>query len=479
MKVVQAKAVALILGPAGVGLFGMYQSILNLARSVAGLGINSSGVRQIAEAAGTGDATRVASTVTTLRRFALALSALGGLGLAALSKPVARLTFGNDEHASGIALLSLGLVFTVVADAQGTVLQGMRRIYNLAAMNILAAIFGAVITVPVIYFWGSRGIVISLVAAAMVANATAWWYARKVQVLRVEAGWHQVFAEVSALTKLGIVLLSSGLMATGAAYLIRAIVLRKLGVEAAGFYQAAWSIAGLYVNFILQAMAVDFYPRLTAVEKDRTVCNRLVNEQAEVGILLAGPGILATLTFAPLVISLLYSAKFGPAIELLRWNCLGMLLRVASWPLGYLMLARNTRGLYFCTALAVHVANLVAVWFLTPIVGLKGTGLAVFASSAVDWILMVVVALRINGFQWSVANKKIGLLFGPLVVLVFAGGYFLPRPVVLALGTLATGVTCVYSAKVLCTLVPVNRFPKFIQVMLVRLRLVPAPVVSD
>ena len=46
---------AMLLGPAGFGLFGLYGSIANLTQSLAGMGINSSGVRQIAEAVGSGD----------------------------------------------------------------------------------------------------------------------------------------------------------------------------------------------------------------------------------------------------------------------------------------------------------------------------------------------------------------------------------------------------------------------------------------
>ena len=47
-------------GPAGFGLFGLYGSIAVLTQSIAGMGINSSGVRQIAEAVGSGDKARIA-----------------------------------------------------------------------------------------------------------------------------------------------------------------------------------------------------------------------------------------------------------------------------------------------------------------------------------------------------------------------------------------------------------------------------------
>src|SRR2546427_6401193 len=44
VNVVRAKAMALLIGPAGVGLVGLHISILNLTLSVAGMGLNQSGV---------------------------------------------------------------------------------------------------------------------------------------------------------------------------------------------------------------------------------------------------------------------------------------------------------------------------------------------------------------------------------------------------------------------------------------------------
>src|SRR5204863_3511868 len=126
--IVRVKAMAVLLGPAGVGLFGLYNSIADLTRNVAAMGINSSGVRQIAEAVGTGDAVRIARTITVLRRTTIVLGVIGAALLAIFSKPVATLTFGTDQHAYGVALLSLVVLFRLVADGQGSLIQGMRRI---------------------------------------------------------------------------------------------------------------------------------------------------------------------------------------------------------------------------------------------------------------------------------------------------------------------------------------------------------------
>ena len=79
--IVRTKAMAVLLGPAGFGLFGLYGSIVTLAQTLGGMGINSSGVRQIAEAVSTDDVECVAKTTLVLRKISIALGVLGTLVL--------------------------------------------------------------------------------------------------------------------------------------------------------------------------------------------------------------------------------------------------------------------------------------------------------------------------------------------------------------------------------------------------------------
>ena len=96
--IVRTKVFAVLLGPAGFGLMGLYGSIVDLAQSIAGMGVNSSGVRQIAESVGTGDEERIARTVVVLRKTSIALGLLGAIFLVIFSKQVSNITFGSYQH---------------------------------------------------------------------------------------------------------------------------------------------------------------------------------------------------------------------------------------------------------------------------------------------------------------------------------------------------------------------------------------------
>jgi PST family polysaccharide transporter len=299
----------------------------------------------------------------------------------------------------------------------------------------------------------------ALVGIAVAGLITSWWYSRKVEIEPPSMTLSLVRQEASGLLKLGFAFMVSGFLMMGAAYAVRTMVLRMVGLEAAGFYSAAWTLGGLYVGFILQAMGADFYPRLTAVARDNTECNRLVNEQAQISLLLAGPGVIATLTFAPVVIALFYSTKFNATVEILRWICLGMTLRVITWPMGFIILAKGASKYFLWTEIAWTVVNVGLSWVCLKSFGLNGAGIAFFGSYVFHGLMIYPIVRRLSGFRWSSANRKTGLLCLTLAALVFCGFYILSPLLAVGLGILVVILISAYSIRILINLVPSDRIP--------------------
>lgn len=457
---IRNKTMAVWLGPAGLGLMGLYGSIADLAQSIAGMGINASGVRQIAEAAGTGDTERIARAAVVLRRTAVLLGVLGAIALIALSRPVSTLTFGAERHAGSIKLLSATVLFSCLSGGQAALLQGMRRITDLIKMGMLGAASGTTISVLIIYFFRESGIVPSLICGAATSLIASWWYSRKLPIQMPSMNLAQVGHEAAELLKLGFALMASGLMMTGASYAIRVFVLRKLGLEAAGFYQSAWTLSGVYVGVILGAMGTDFYPRLTAAARDNSTCNRLVNEQTHVGILLAAPGVVATLTLAPLVITLLYSAKFQQAVEVLRWLCLGVALRVISWPMGFIIIAKGARNLLFWSELGWTVVYIAVSWVCITVFALNGVGIAFFGSYIFHVLMVYVIVRRLTGFQYSADNVQTSLLLISIIAVVFCGFYLLSYSAAMGVGILGLTATTIFSIRKILSLVGPTALPR-------------------
>jgi PST family polysaccharide transporter len=347
----------------------------------------------------------------------------------------------------------------------------MRRISDLARIGVLAVVLGTAVTLALIYVFREDGVVPSLVSVAAITLAISWWYRRKIHIPAVPLTAPEVREEAGALLKLGSVFMASAVLSTGSAYAIRILVRNNIGLDAAGLYQSAWSIGGLYIGFILQAMGSDFYPRLTAVANDNTECNRLVNEQAQIGLLLAGPGVIATLTFAPFVIALFYAATFAAAVEPLRWICLGMALRVIAWPMAYIVVAKGARSIFFWVEVAAAVVHVGLAFMLVGRFGLAGATMAFFGLYIWHGMLMYVIVHRLTGFRWSAANLRTALLFLPLTGAVFLGFHVLPAWIATSFGVVAALASGIYSLRIVCRLVSLHRVPRVARDVLVWLRI--------
>ncbi|QJX01469.1 oligosaccharide flippase family protein [Alcanivorax sp. IO_7] len=199
-------------------------------------------------------------------------------------------------------------------------------------------------------------------------------------------------------------------LATGLGMLAaRSIIQRELGSVEQGYFQAAWTISMTYLGFVLGAMGTDYYPRLTSAIHDHEQVNRLVNEQIEVVLLLAGPVIVGLLGLAPWAIALLYSSEFVPATDILRWQLLGDVLKITAWPLGFVILSAGAGKTFMLTESIAMSVFVLCIWLLIPELGVISTGISFLTMYCVYLPLVYVLA------RW-----RTGLLINAEVKVVFA-----------------------------------------------------------
>ncbi len=444
---IRTKLVAVLLGPSGVGLVGLYISVTGLVGTLTGLGIGASGVREVAEAHGSGDAGQIARTVIVLRRACWATGLLGWLLTAALSWPLSLWTFASYERAGAVALLGSTLFLTALSGGQIALLQGTRRIGDIARINVLTMLAGTIVAVGLYAWLRERGIVPVLIATALINLGSSWWFARRIHIPPIDLGWRETWSHSKRLVGLGLAVMWSGLLTAAVGLVTRSLIVRTLGLDANGIYQASWGISGMFAGFILGAMGTDFYPRLTAVSDDHPQVNRLVNEQTEIGILLALPGLLGTLAFAPWIMSIFYSSKFLAGAELLPWFILGIFGRVVSWPMGYIILAKGASRWFAITETAANGLLLgLTIVFLQQF-GLWGVSLAFAVLYAFQCLAMAWLSHHLTGFRWNLETGRLLLLTSILVVAGFAAQRWIPGATGFVIGSLLTAIGAVVSLR--------------------------------
>ena len=127
VNVVKSKFIAVLLGPLGIGIQGLYTSALQFIQGLTSMGLSSSAVRDVSEANGTGDMVRVAGVVKTLRRFVWCTGLIGLLVVLFLSPVLSKTSFGDSNHIVAFVCLSVTLLIDQLCAGQKVVLQGTRR----------------------------------------------------------------------------------------------------------------------------------------------------------------------------------------------------------------------------------------------------------------------------------------------------------------------------------------------------------------
>ncbi|WP_321992036.1 O-antigen translocase [Marispirochaeta aestuarii] len=419
IRIIRNKIIAVLLGPAGVGISGLYYSTLELVKSATGLGLSFSAVRDVAEANGTGDQERIGRTIKILRRWVWFTGIFGLAAVIVFHGLFSQYAFNDSAHKFQFLLLSIVPLFNALSGGQMALLRGIRRIKEMALASVLGAGAGLVITVPLYWLWGVDGIVPALILSALAQLCLSLYFARQVKVAHVKVDLRETITGGAGMIKLGLFTVVTGLATTGTMYLVRIFISQKTGVEGVGQFQAAWNLSATYVGLVLSAMAADYFPHLSAVNKDNKLVRRLVNEQTEVALILAGPIVVGMVCFIDLIVFLFYSDKFTGSIDILLWQTMGNLLKVISWPMGFILLAKGRGGWYIFTELLSNMLLLGTIFFGWGKYGLESVGIAFVVMYIGSTSVVLFVSRRLCGFIWSKRNAGMILSYMSLTILAF------------------------------------------------------------
>lgn len=393
----RTKIIAIVLGPAGIGLVGVMTAFNGNVSALATWGLGTSGVRLISGAEGDERLRKQAA----VRKFGLLLAASGLVLTLALFWPITQVTFHDLSYAPEMLIAGLAVPCLIGSTAWSSLLQARGQVKSLAYLQFGSAVVGLVLGTPLIYLYGTMGVASSMLLAAAVPALATWWIARRDCP---PSGAEVMSDDIRALIRLGGGLVFVGLASQVAAYAVRLIIIRHYdsigsdGLAAAGYYQAAIAIAGSLPAAVFGAMGTDFFPRVAAANNEEEA-QYLSEKQIQAGLLLAVPLLTALLTMGGPALKLLYDERFEAAAPLLPWMIWGVFSRLISWPLGYWMLARGSIRLVLLIETSANVMMIILPLIFTPILGLIGASLS-YAFSYLFYMIIMLFVSRSRSGKW-------------------------------------------------------------------------------
>lgn len=415
-QIIRSKAIAILLGPAGMGIAGLLNSSITLVTGLTNFGLGSSAVKDIATAQGTGDALRISIISVVLRRLILLTGLFGSLVTIIFSPWISEITFGNRDFTFAFRWISIAVFFTQVSSGQVVLLQGMRKLEYLAKANLYGSFLGLFITIPIYYRFGINGIVPSIIVSSIISLLGSWFYTRKLDIKPADVTFKKTFLEGKSMLVFGLVISITNLFSTVVSYLVRVVINKSGGLTDVGLYTAGFSIVTIYLGMIFNAMGTDYYPRLSEVSNDSLRSKEVINHQAEITILIFAPLLIIFFIFIRLGVVVLYSKSFLIITDMMFWAGLGMLFKAITWPMNFLFLAKGDSKVYFLNELALHIFNLLLSFVGYKLIGITGLGLAIFGSNLLAFIQTVLIIKIKHNFFYS--KKFIAIFFYQFTIVI-------------------------------------------------------------
>ena len=420
ISIIRSKLTAMLLGPFGMGVTGLYTSSVEMIKSCTNFGLSSSGVKYIASAHGEGGVSKSSRVVAVFHRLMLLTGMLGLLGVVVLSPYLSRSAFGNNDHILAFVFLSTTLLFQQMSAGYLAELQGFRQLKSLAKASLIGSLLSLVTTVPLYYFFGVSGIVPVLIIASLSSLILNWLFATKIKKEKVQLSFKDVLKEGKEMIVMGIAMTLTGILGTIVAYVIRVFISRNGGTEEVGLYTAGMTILNTYVGMVFTAMSTDYFPRLSYNKKSISI----VNQQAEISLVLLGMVLPLFIAVSPFVIVILYSNSFLPITDFLKWGSVGVIMKALSWAISFLFIAKGDLKIFVTNEIVAKLFSLGSSLIGYHLWGIEGLGIAYVVSYSVYLIWVYCVSRKKYGLRLSNSLIKVLLITGIFTMSVFLVNYF-------------------------------------------------------
>lgn len=387
---VRGKASAIFLNTVGMGLNAIFQNIAELVHSATNMGLTFSSVRNLSETFEQGNEEEMRRLVCIIRTWSV-WAALLGLSVCILFSPLLNWYFfsqeGEDSHLMGILLLATYIFSLPIEAGECAILKATQRLGSIARVEIMAALGTLLFTIPLFYIWGAQAIVPSLICCGWCVVIIHLCYTLPLFSYRIRPFSREIFKAGLPLLRLGIPYVLAAVAGAASTSLVFHILQDP---DTIGLFKACYSIIVTYTGMAFVALEVDYFPRLSAANNDRSRRNLMVNQQIDVCSMLISPMLIIMVAFMPWIIRLLMSSDFLPVTDMAVLATGFALFRSLTLPIGYLPLARGESHIFLITETIYDAAYVAIMYFAYNTLGLIGCGVALSMASLLDAICLTV-----------------------------------------------------------------------------------------
>jgi PST family polysaccharide transporter len=387
-----AKAVAISTGPTGMAMLGQLQSFVASLNGFVTAPVGSGLVRYTAEHHGQGYEA-CAPWWRASVRWAAVLLALSSLTLIGGASWTANWLFHDSSYSWLIVAIAALLPFAAANVTIGSVLNGHQQYKKYIATGMIAVAVSTAIMLLLIHRFGLIGALLSAAAFNAVSGLVlliASWRAPWLN-LRLWLGQ----AEKKHLQGIGgyvFMAATSSICAPLSQIVIRNFIIGSAGWAAAGYWQAVVRISDVYLSVITLSLSTYYLPRLSSIKAKDELRDEIISV-ARIVVPIAGALSCLIYLGRDIIISVLFTDGFNAARSLFAAQCVGDVIKIASWIAVFPVISRGASRFYIFTEILFSGTLILVSILAIDFFGVTGAPIG-YALNYLAYLLFILINLE-------------------------------------------------------------------------------------
>ena len=300
----------------------------------------------------------------------------------------------GDNDRELIPWLTGGIVLSLLCFVFHTLMQsffhGLKSYKLIVQSTLISALLTLGVSTALIYYANKIGLILSVFVPSVILLLTYCFHIRK--------SWHFgrvifdkpfrlfVFKPVLSFTVMSAV---AAIVFPSVLITIRTLLVEHSGVELASYWEGYSRLSLFMSGLAISSISLYYLPKLVEANSGQEML-KVVLWGVKFLFAVAFPAMLLIFLFGCDVISLLYTTNFLEAIFLLKWELLGTFLKLLSFTVSFIMIAKKLTTVFVLSELISGLTFFGLSVLLVEMYGVVGASIA-FAGTYFLYLLWAVI----------------------------------------------------------------------------------------
>jgi PST family polysaccharide transporter len=395
IKVISAfvinKVIAVYVGPSGLAVVGQLQNFMSMATTFSNGAITQGVIKYTAEYKTIEQKQKIFSTSIII---SLVCSLIISIFLFGMSDYLSEKILKDSQYSSVFVVFSLTIFLFALNTILMSILNGQKEIKKYVLVNIASSIFALFFTSFLIMQLNLIGALYALVVNQSVIFFVTLAFVVKSSWFKWEYFKHGVDKEsLSKLSKYSLMAITSAITVPVSHLIIRNYIGENLSWDDAGYWQGIWYISSMYLMVVTTSLSIYYLPRLSEIQ-DNVELKKEIFDGYKLILPIVSVLALSIYIFRELAITIAFTEKFMPMIELFKWQLIGDVIKIASWLLSYVMLAKAMTKAFIYTEVFFSVSFVMLSVIFIDNFGLIGITYAYSVNYFMYLLIMIFIFKR-------------------------------------------------------------------------------------